>query len=159
MPGHRARGRIAAMANLRAAALGLLLAVVLAGCDSGTSPTSGASTPHGPVDLAQIRATCVAEIANGLKEYDKLSADQFFELPAGGDTLSVVTPAPIQVVTRAFALSAAQCVFRAAGAPKDLVDRLGVPAIGEQSGAWQGFTGVWEIHPEQGYRASVMAAR
>jgi hypothetical protein len=148
------------MANLRAAALGLLLAAVLAGCDSGTSPTGGTSTSHGPVDLAQIRATCVAEIANGLREYtDKLPADRFFELPAGGDTLRVVTPAPVQVVTRAFALSAAECVFRATGAPKDLVDRLGVPAVGEQSGAWQGFTGVWEIDAEEGYRARVVAVR
>jgi hypothetical protein len=147
------------MANLRGAALGLLLAAVLEGCDSGTAPTNGASASHGPVGLAQIRATCVAEIAKPLKEYtDKLAADRFFELSAAGDALGVVTPAPVQIVTRAFALSAAQCAFREAGAPKVLVDRLSVPAVGEQSGAWRGFTGVWENDAELGYRARVAVA-
>jgi len=153
------------MTSLRAAAPVLLLAAVLAGCDSGTSTTGGTSTtsststPAGPADLAQVRDTCVTKTADALKGFtDKLTADQFFDLPADEKTLRVVTPAPVQDLTRAFALSAAQCAFREAGAPTAVVNQLSVPANGAQSGAWTGFTGEWESDATQGFRASVAVA-
>ncbi|WP_406278215.1 hypothetical protein OHT93_36670 [Streptomyces sp. NBC_00191] len=62
-------------------------------------------------------------------------------------------------MTRSEALKAARCTFREAGAFQALVDRLGVPASGEQSGARTGFTGAWESDAERGFRAQVVAAR
>ncbi|MEU0688374.1 hypothetical protein [Streptomyces uncialis] len=103
----------------------------------------------------------MAETADSIKTYtDKLTADQFFELSADGDTLRVVTAAPVtNAVTRSEALNAATCVFREAGAPDLLVARLGVPTTGEQTHGWQGFTGTWESDNERGYRARVTAVR
>lgn len=76
-----------------------------------------------------------------------------------GHTLRVVTPEPVNDVTRSEALNAAQCTVREAGAPNLLIDRLGVPASGEQSSSWTDFTGAWESDDELGYRARVVAAR
>lgn len=60
-----------------------------------------------------------------------------------GHTLRIVTPEPVNDVSRSEALNAAQCTFREAGAPNLLIDRLGVPASGEQSSSWTDFTGAW----------------
>ncbi|MEU4999302.1 hypothetical protein [Streptomyces sp. NPDC021622] len=149
------------MPTFRSVALVLLLAAVLAGCDSGTSANGDGPASDGPVDLAQIGDTCVAETADSLKTFtDKLTADQFYELSADGKTLRVLTPAPMgNAVTRSEALAATQCVFREANAPQIVVDRLGVPATGEQSSAWTDFTATWESDNELGYRARVVAAR
>jgi len=147
------------MTNLRAAAAILLVAPVLGACETGTSATDDASPSQEAVDLAQVRETCMTETAETLKVYtDELTGGQFFELSADGETLQMVTPAPVQEVTRAVAHFASQCAFREAGAPADLVDRLAVPASGEQSGGWTGFTGTWESDAEQGFRASVKVA-
>lgn len=149
------------MTNPRAAAPALLLAAMLAGCDSGTPKSGGTPAPNRPVDLTQVQDTCMAKTAKRLKDLDitAVTADQFFELPAGGTTLRVVTPAPVRSdVTRAMALHSAQCAFRKAGASKALVDQLSIPANGEQSGAWTGFTGVWESDLDHGFRAHVVAA-
>ncbi|WP_406278218.1 hypothetical protein OHT93_36675 [Streptomyces sp. NBC_00191] len=65
------------MTNLRSAALALLLAAALAGCDAGTTTTGDASAPDRPADLAQVRDACVAATADSLKTFtDDLTADQ-----------------------------------------------------------------------------------
>ncbi|MEW2357394.1 hypothetical protein [Spirillospora sp. NPDC029432] len=102
----------------------------------------------------------MAKTAGALKAHsDELTADQFFELAPDQGTLRVVNPAPVGIVTRAMALYAAQCAFREAGAPSTLVDRLSVPAPGEQNVWWTGFTGAWESDEVRGFRARVTAAR
>lgn len=138
------------MPRLRIAAPTLLLAALLLGCDSASDEPEG---------LAKVLDTCESKTADSLKAFtDKLTADQFFDLSADGDTLRVVTPAPkSNVVTRSEALGAAQCVFRETGADPRLAEQLGVPATGEQRARWKGYAGTWESDDERGYRARVVA--